>query len=1120
MHARKSFVFIGFFFFGLNLFAQLRIDTTYYAEYGLGKKIHKIIVTKGNSSKHTVYNEQGTIQEKYNLVDEKKEGEYISYFRNGKIEKSIQFHKGKKEGKELDYFLNANIKSLTHYKGNYLLGEYKIWSEPGVLIQNGKYDTLRNKQGKIESVFDGKWESYYYSGKKEKECHYVKGKLDGLCKEWYANGVLKSSINYKEGVVYGKEEYWYENGNKRKEGLVFYDAAVSSGYAMPKYEGKQIQYFENGTISSVQSYLNFIPHGAWLRYSGQGILLEEKNYEHGQLVMPNKVYHSNGKLYQNFPYKKFTVDGRDTSLLDGLMQQFYANGNTMQELNYVKGLPYGLNTLFFENGKVERQLRHFGALDRYAILKEYDASGTLRKEGTSEVNANDSMSFKKLIYAAYAANGLLSYKLNYKSINGIGSYEARYENGNLLAEAYIFSKRDADYISVFDLGSAWQAIYYPNGALRYEFLTLDNFKHGQYIEWFADGNLKRFMDPSGLDIQWLQNGELMLAQVYNTHNNLVRDTLLPYEVVSQLYASLTSTKSKQIHVLNRNDGIQRSYYGDGKIKYETWVKNGFFEKYFLAFTFSGDTLVYMELKDGILHGRYLVKNGDGSFFNIGMFEEGEPVANWKLYNRKGLPQRFFGYDKGVKGYKPYTYEHTFFENGSIESKGNYVLGKKNNWFVTYHPNGKVNDSSFFKMDTLWGLSVSYTDEGKPFSETHYDKGLRQGWHKQWYYKEGSRLMRQEWYEANERHGEARYYHKNGKLNLVAFFKQGKEDSLWVYYDTVGNIQRTEMYKDGLKIIEPLVGKCACRDKEMSKEFAQSLSSLLNDETDISLWQFHFHESVVPMFDQTYFRNLQTSTSRNATYYNFDLLSFKPIKIGLPSSSGIKLWLNPCWQQGEESVIDIGVNITQRQPDLTQLIIGSDRMAFILPPRIFKPKRANSSDVVAYFSTEYIQYNKDGINFNNAKALCVDDAYLLHENYGISLSSFTVLNLDIEASNNWQRMAFFSDDKLANDIKKGLGSDPILINEGSGDLQINFNNQVFEAKVMHMLISAKVVAGYIVMEDVEVLDGKLVKKVNGDQVEIVEKDLYEQMMVNGFTKVLGQYNPEKKALEILFYIKKP
>jgi hypothetical protein len=95
-----------------------------------------------------------------------------------------------------------------------------------------------------------------------------------------------------------------------------------------------------------------------------------------------------------------------------------------------------------------------------------------------------------------------------------------------------------------------------------------------------------------------------------------------------------------------------------------------------------------------------------------------------------------------------------------------------------------------------------------------------------------------------------------------------------------------------------------------------------------------------------------------------------------------------------------------------------------------------------------------------------------------------------------------------------------MHNGKGTMRLMQANKPIPAKVSELLVANKVIAGFLTIENVQVKDASLFYMDGNAQIIIDEKALYQQMKQDGFSKVLGQYNPERKVLEILFYIHKP
>ena len=204
---KKIRCLLWFILLGLNLQAQMRVDTTYYDSYGAPKRIRSIKVIRGNKANVVVFNQRGQKTESFTLVDNKKNGKYTTYTASGTAISIVNFYNDLKHGEEVLFFNNGKKKSSIEYVANNPLGKFKFWNEAGVLIQKGSYDTLikvfANRPNEASKVLSGKYESYFQNGKKEKESYYVKGKQNGESKEWYPSGISTTKAEYWAFVLEG-----------------------------------------------------------------------------------------------------------------------------------------------------------------------------------------------------------------------------------------------------------------------------------------------------------------------------------------------------------------------------------------------------------------------------------------------------------------------------------------------------------------------------------------------------------------------------------------------------------------------------------------------------------------------------------------------------------------------------------------------------------------------------------------------------------------------------------------------------------------------------------------------------------------------------------------------------
>lgn len=90
-------------------------------------------------------------------------------------------------------------------------------------------------------------------------------------------------------------------------------------------------------------------------------------------------------------------------------------------------------------------------------------------------------------------------------------------------------------------------------------------------------------------------------------------------------------------------------------------------------------------------------------------------------------------------------------------------------YTDKYPGGIVKFKGLFRFGQRHGMWLSFYPNGLAWSEMHYDKGLR--------------------------HGPNTTYYENGKMRFSGFYKQDAKDSVWTYYDSIGNMAEKVLFKD-------------------------------------------------------------------------------------------------------------------------------------------------------------------------------------------------------------------------------------------------------------------------------------------------------------------------------------
>ena len=114
---------------------------------------------------------------------------------------------------------------------------------------------------------------------------------------------------------------------------------------------------------------------------------------------------------------------------------------------------------------------------------------------------------------------------------------------------------------------------------------------------------------------------------------------------------------------------------------------------------------------------------------------------------------------------------SFYKNGELESKGNYLNKLRSGYWEFYWYTGQLQSKGNYKNGKFDG-------EWKEYVDSHL--------HSIYNYKDG--ILE----------GECECHFSNGLLNWKGRYKNDKEEGEWAYYDIYGNISEKGTYIDGLR----------------------------------------------------------------------------------------------------------------------------------------------------------------------------------------------------------------------------------------------------------------------------------------------------------------------------------
>ncbi len=139
---------------------------------------------------------------------------------------------------------------------------------------------------------DGRWveRRYHASGSVWKEVSVIKGGegsplLDGWYREWSAQGVLISETMFLQGRSVAPTRRWYEDGQLQMELVPSINGAVLATF-----------WYENGVVIGTGTLVQEARDGLWLWWHGNGEMMREEHYVHGQLDGMARSWWPNGCL--------------------------------------------------------------------------------------------------------------------------------------------------------------------------------------------------------------------------------------------------------------------------------------------------------------------------------------------------------------------------------------------------------------------------------------------------------------------------------------------------------------------------------------------------------------------------------------------------------------------------------------------------------------------------------------------------------------------------------------------------------------------------------------------------------------------------------------------------------
>ena len=398
------------------------------------------------------------------------------------------------------------------------------------------------------------------------------------------------------------------------------------------------------------------------------------------------------------------------------------------------------------------------------------------------------------------------YEIN-REIPYTGSVLSHYESGEIKSKKYYRNgKKEGKWVG-----------YYKNKNIFWE----KNYKNGKLDGYQYSYNSE---DYRGIRPDWeamYESGYLMSEGDY--HNNIEYSDNGEFKEYLTVYIVGGTRTTDELIVLPK----EREY-----LKLET-VRLKKYKKYIegkINIGLYGNIVEELDrnmlIQDGIVKDKETEINKLDFSNSIGKYKykiyigtkgvgtlEKTKIGEWKKYNKNGQLLETRNYDKGIVEYynengkiKLHSKDEliSYYKNGEIKLKKNYIDDKKEEW-IEYYENGNVKYKGVYKNGEKDGKWIFYDENGKIDRRENYRIGdlLVKGYNYNPDYdnpidygmliSSWGRIGEMELEQTGKTHtpfyGEDQIYSEGN-------YKNGKKEGEWIFYDYDNNPAAKGNYKDG------------------------------------------------------------------------------------------------------------------------------------------------------------------------------------------------------------------------------------------------------------------------------------------------------------------------------------
>jgi antitoxin component YwqK of YwqJK toxin-antitoxin module len=1061
-------------------------------------------------------------------------GPTTRYYVDGTVEYQGQYEKGKKTGEWVGYYQNKQKSYIKNYKNNLMFGKCKEWYESGILKSTGNYiiDSADNrgykKTRELVSKPHGKIVYYYVNGNKKSEINYKNGKMNGSYTTWFESGKLHEKAEYSMDVLSGVSKRWFENGLMEFE-KHYGKPEMKNGYYRAVLNGPYIEYYKEGVLKLKGSFLNDKKEGWFEEYYNDGKLKSKNLYKNGMELSTTYYNYKTGQLLSQYYFEIDPKSGR--SVLHGLSLNYNENGILRDSGSYYMGVRDGLWVSRLENGQLTSIIEY--CKGKYCgIRKEWYYNGVLKYDA---YKLNPLPGTTEIFYLQnnYAESGHLSSTTISDENNKVLYAKTYWQDGQIKDEKMYVPLVNKNSYNLSTDNFRIEYHYYPNGNPETFFVQTDNGYVGRKIDYYINGHLKSVKDfelqsyKSALELYWASDGTWIQS---------LSDTI-PLSEVRTIYETYKNSKLVGLCDTIMDNGSWYKIYQleKGKVLMKADYLGNILLGNVEVFHYNGRLAVQLikAKADGMDTLRYYAANGklirtetSRNGVKVGVYATWNPITHvpsgWQLYSDSGI----------LIENKYYEYGRLQYHHRYLNYKGpNYSNFLQHGKQESFHPNGQLRNVYYTDSGKTYGWAYIYYPNGRMESQSYFIKGNQDSLETKWDSFGNIKMIRH--YKKGKAEGLSQTYWPNGKIEHKGYFKNNKYDSTWVEFDSLGNELRIREYVNGRLVMTQGISACFCNDT-FKKEF--SFLNMLNQHATLERvreWSFRFHQPLPEFYDHLFYKNFQSSGNQNSQYYNFDIVTYNIMKIGVTTSNRLNLIFNPCRRLGNTyKPINCTLNIHNQDKSKTRLELETDVMALEFNSSLIREALTGQDSLsgliaptIVYFKSKQLSYNsQDLIDVSSGyQAMCFPWSVLGNTGMRIKTDLF---NIDLNPEKNpydynYSYRYYYEErqSKGSDNFRyKGFMDEFVGLTADSFNLVLpksvlSTNKDLFLAGKNLMIGEYRVIGSFAL--NVKLGVGLQYELANDNKVKFSPSLIESNMKALGFKEITTKYLPETSQLIVYF-----